>query len=118
MPRVPKAGNIPLMAGLLDMAILFDVSPRTPTTWFRRGELPPEDVIISGKCRSWTVSRLEVWAANTDRLPIYPDRLREARRKGEHIQRRATTGRPEQVTPVKIRKGRKVIRPKPVRDAS
>ena len=71
MARVPKAGNIPLMAGLLDMAVLFDVSPRTPTTWFRRGELPPEDVIISGKSRAWLVSRLEVWAANTDR-PIYP----------------------------------------------
>lgn len=87
---VPPAGFGPLVAGLRDMSVLFDVYPRTPDTWQTRGQLPMPDGVVSGRCAYWLVSRLEVWAHNMN-IPIYPERLIEARERGETIPRRSPT---------------------------
>lgn len=87
---VPPAGFGPFVAGLTDMAILFDVFPRTPNTWQTRGQLPAPDGIVSGRCAYWLVSRLEVWAHNMG-LPFYPERLIEARERNETTPRRSPT---------------------------
>jgi hypothetical protein len=55
--------------GLLEMADLLDVGPKTPHAWLRRGLLPPPDHDSVNSNKAWNRDTIIAWAARTGRLP-------------------------------------------------
>lgn len=102
--RVPPAGDVPELLGLIEIAVYFGVSRHTPNVWRARAHqarltaqpgadldhLFPEEDVLAGEIGSdvrsrtplWRRDRLDIWGAKTGRQRHHAelDRLRATKR--------------------------------------
>lgn len=66
--------------GIVEVAALLEVQPRTPRMWLFRGLMPDADYESVNGQRAWKRATILKWAAKTGRLPESGSLAEEAKR--------------------------------------
>jgi hypothetical protein len=66
--------------GIVEVAALLEVQPRTPRMWLFRELMPEAEYLSVNGQRAWKRRSILKWAAKTGRLPESGSRAEEAKR--------------------------------------